>query len=62
MSSHEPLENHEKFIRTHVSTEFQVHRSSGGACEEIDVRLVLITPHLDAQWSRKIYAGNGEWP
>jgi hypothetical protein len=35
-SSNESLESHEKFIRTHVSTEFQVHCSGGGASEESD--------------------------
>jgi len=62
MSSNEPLEGHEKFIYTHVGTEFQVQCSSGSACEESDVSRVHITPHFALQWSSKFYAGNGEWP
>ena len=61
-SSNEPLEGHEKFICTDVGTEFQVHRPSGGTCEESDVSLVHITPQLDVQLSSKVYAGNDKWP
>ena len=59
-SSNEPLEGHEKFICTHVGTEFQVHSPSGGTCEESDVSLVHITPHVNVQWSSKVYADHGE--
>ena len=48
-SSNESLESHEEFIRTHVSTEFQVYCSGGGACEKRDVGLLYIAPHLDIQ-------------
>jgi hypothetical protein len=60
-SSDVSLEGHEEFIRTHVSTEFQVYCSSCGACEERDVRLAHIAPHPDIKWSSKINASYREW-